>query len=71
MKPLLKRIQTSQLDTAFLDVGDPAAYIVAALHPERVQGLLTLSVGYGTNDPRQKIAYAQARAYWYHWFMAP
>jgi pimeloyl-ACP methyl ester carboxylesterase len=29
-----------------------------------------LSVGYGTNDPRQKITYAQARNYWYHWFMA-
>jgi pimeloyl-ACP methyl ester carboxylesterase len=155
MKPLLKRIQTSQLDMAFLDVGDPdgkpvvllhgwpddpttwnqvsveltkkgcrafipylrgfgptrflasgsarsgqlaalgqdvielierlglerfvlvghdwgarAAYIVAALHPVRVRGLLTLSVGYATNDPRQKLAYAQARAYWYHWFFA-
>src|SRR5262252_2105478 len=42
------------------DWGARAAYILAALHPERVQGLLTLSVGYGTNDPRQKIAYAQA-----------
>jgi len=52
------------------DWGARAAYILAALHPERVQGLLTLSVGYGTNDPRQKIAYAQARNYWYHWFFA-
>jgi len=52
------------------DWGARAAYILAALHPERVKGLLTLSVGYGTNDPRQKIAYAQARNYWYHWFFA-
>jgi len=50
------------------DWGARAAYILAALHPERVKGLLTLSVGYGTNDPRQKIAYAQARNYWYQWF---
>ncbi len=52
------------------DWGARAAYILAALHPERVQGLLTLSVGYGTNDPRQKMAYAQVRSYWYHWFFA-
>src|SRR5258707_3362361 len=29
-----------------------------------------LSVGYGTNDPDQMLGYAQARNYWYHWFMA-
>jgi pimeloyl-ACP methyl ester carboxylesterase len=52
------------------DWGARAAYILTALHPERVQGLLTLSVGYGTNDPNQMIAYAQARNYWYHWFFA-
>jgi pimeloyl-ACP methyl ester carboxylesterase len=32
--------------------------------------LVMLSVGYGTNDPQQKITYTQARNYWYHWFMA-
>jgi pimeloyl-ACP methyl ester carboxylesterase len=32
--------------------------------------LVMLSVGYGTNDPEQKITYTQARNYWYHWFMA-
>jgi pimeloyl-ACP methyl ester carboxylesterase len=29
-----------------------------------------VSVGYGTNDPAQKISYSQAHEYWYHWFMA-
>ncbi|WP_323119901.1 alpha/beta fold hydrolase [Burkholderia alba] len=32
--------------------------------------LVMLSVGYGTNDPRQALSYGQARNYWYHWFMA-
>ena len=29
-----------------------------------------LSVGYGTNDPNQPMSLAQARNYWYHWYMA-
>lgn len=29
-----------------------------------------LSVGYGTNDPNQPLSLAQARNYWYHWYMA-
>lgn len=32
--------------------------------------LVMLSVGYGTNDPDQPLSLAQARNYWYHWFMA-
>ena len=29
-----------------------------------------LSVGYGTNSPDQALSPAQARNYWYHWYMA-
>ena len=32
--------------------------------------LAMLSVGYGTNDPNQPLSLAQARNYWYHWYMA-
>ncbi len=32
--------------------------------------LVLMSVGYGTNDPKQQLSYLQARNYWYHWFMA-
>lgn len=32
--------------------------------------LVMLSVGYGTNDPRQPLSMLQTRNYWYHWFMA-
>ncbi len=50
------------------DWGARAAYIAAALWPERVRGLVTLSVGYGTSTPKDMISYDQARAYWYQWY---
>jgi pimeloyl-ACP methyl ester carboxylesterase len=50
------------------DWGARAAYIVASLWPERVRALIALAVGYGTNDPKQTLALAQARAYWYQWY---
>ena len=52
------------------DWGARAAYIAAALRPDRLRGLVTLSVGYGTNDPRQPLSYPQTRLYWYQWFFA-
>ena len=50
------------------DWGARAAYVAAALLPERVRGLVAISVGYGTNDPRQELSFEQARAYWYQWY---
>jgi pimeloyl-ACP methyl ester carboxylesterase len=52
------------------DWGARAAYIAASLAPERISHCVALSVGYGTNDPRQPLALRQARNYWYHWYMA-
>jgi pimeloyl-ACP methyl ester carboxylesterase len=52
------------------DWGARAAYIAAALLPQRVTHCVALSVGYGTNDSRQKLSLRQARNYWYHWYMA-
>jgi len=52
------------------DWGARAAYIAAALLPQKVTHCVALSVGYGTNDPRQKLSLRQARNYWYHWYMA-
>ncbi len=31
--------------------------------------LVMMSVGYGTNDPQQKITLQLAQNYWYHWYM--
>jgi pimeloyl-ACP methyl ester carboxylesterase len=52
------------------DWGARAAYIAASLEPRRVSHCVALSVGYGTNDPRQALSLRQARNYWYHWYMA-
>ncbi len=52
------------------DWGARAAYIFAALYPQRVRGLVALSVGYGTNAPDQALSYEQTSRYWYHWFFA-
>jgi pimeloyl-ACP methyl ester carboxylesterase len=52
------------------DWGARAAYIAAALAPERVSRCVAISVGWGTNDPQQPLSLKQSRNYWYHWFMA-
>lgn len=52
------------------DWGARAAYIAASLLPRRVTHCVALSVGYGTNDPRQRLSLRQAKNYWYHWYMA-
>ena len=36
----------------------------------RVSHLAMLSVGYGTNDPNQKLPLEQIQNYWYHWYMS-
>ncbi|MGI8650270.1 MAG: alpha/beta fold hydrolase [Rubrobacter sp.] len=51
------------------DWGARAAYIAAALMPERISSLVALAVGYGTNDPNQRLALDQVRQYWYQWFL--
>jgi pimeloyl-ACP methyl ester carboxylesterase len=50
------------------DWGARAAYIAAAIAPERVTHCVALSVGWGTNDPDQQLSLKQARNYWYHWY---
>jgi pimeloyl-ACP methyl ester carboxylesterase len=50
------------------DWGARAAYIAAAVAPERVTQCVALSVGWGTNDPDQELSLEQARNYWYHWY---
>lgn len=52
------------------DWGARAAANACGLRADAASHLVMLSVGYGTNDPRQPLALPQARNYWYHWFMA-
>jgi pimeloyl-ACP methyl ester carboxylesterase len=52
------------------DWGARAVYNATALRPDLVRSLVTLSVGYGTNNPDQIMSFEQARMYWYHWLFA-
>ncbi|WP_418316228.1 alpha/beta fold hydrolase [Piscinibacter sakaiensis] len=52
------------------DWGARAAAIACGLRPGVASHLVLLSVGYGTNSADQPLSLAQARNYWYHWYMA-
>ncbi len=52
------------------DWGARAVANAVGLAPGLASHMVSVSVGYGTNDPSQAMALEQARCYWYHWFMA-
>src|SRR6266478_2260347 len=52
------------------DWGARAAYIASCIAPGRVTHCVAISVGWGTNDPNQKLSLRQTQNYWYHWYMA-
>lgn len=72
-RDLLEFIDTLQLDKPVLighDWGARAAGNACGLAPGIASHLVMMSVGYGTNDPQQKLSLVQVRNYWYHWYMA-
>ena len=52
------------------DWGARAAANACGLSANIASHLVMVSVGYGTNLPNQKLDFAQAKSYWYHWLMA-
>ena len=52
------------------DWGARAGYVVGALFPERVAGLLAMSAGYSTAKPIRELSYELTSAYWYEWLVA-
>jgi len=51
------------------DWGARAAYVLAALWPERIERLVAVSVGYETGSkPGNELNIEQVHAYWYQWF---
>lgn len=52
------------------DWGARAAYIAACTAADRVSHCVGISVGWGSNDPSQRLSLKQAQNYWYHWYMA-
>lgn len=51
------------------DWGARAVANACGLAPGVASHLVMLSVGYGTNSPDQALSLAQARNYWYQWYM--
>lgn len=52
------------------DWGARAAANACGLRPGVASHLVMLSVGYGTNNPDQKLSMDMLRNYWYHWLIA-
>jgi pimeloyl-ACP methyl ester carboxylesterase len=52
------------------DWGARAGYVLGALFPERVSGLLAISAGYATSKPILEMPYELTSAYWYEWLVA-
>lgn len=72
-RDLLDFIEVLELQQPMLighDWGARAAANACGLREGVASHLVMLSVGYGTNDPNQPLSLAQARNYWYHWYMA-
>ncbi len=72
-RDLIGFVQALGLDKPVLvghDWGARAVLNAGGLAPGLAAQLVSVSVGYGTNDPSQPMPLEQARAYWYHWFMA-
>ncbi|QTI69384.1 alpha/beta fold hydrolase [Gordonia polyisoprenivorans] len=51
------------------DWGARAAYIAAALRPQRVRACAAISVGWGTNGRDQALSFLQTQHYWYQWLI--
>jgi pimeloyl-ACP methyl ester carboxylesterase len=72
-RDLLEFIAALQISRPALvghDWGARAVANACGLSPGIASHLVMLSVGYGTNDPKQNLSLQQAQNYWYHWYMA-
>src|SRR6266542_3749056 len=69
-RDLLEGLDLRDVVLAGHDWGARASYVASVLVPERVRGLVALSVGYGSTSLDAPISFEQARAYWYQWFFA-
>lgn len=61
------------IDRFFLaghDWGARITYLASALYPSRIRGAAALAVGYGNAQGETALDLAQARNYWYQWYLA-
>ncbi|WP_211328621.1 alpha/beta fold hydrolase [Thermomonospora umbrina] len=66
----IERLDLRDVVVSGHDWGARAAYVVGAVFPERLRGLVAMSAGYAASGPDQEISFPLARAYWYEWFVA-
>lgn len=66
----LSALAQDLLEVVGHDWGARAAYIASCLAPQRITHCVALSVGWGTNDPNQRLSLQQTRNYWYQWYLA-
>jgi pimeloyl-ACP methyl ester carboxylesterase len=67
---LIEGLDLHDVALAGHDWGARASYVASVLLPERVRGLVAMSVGYGSTSLEAPISFEQAHAYWYQWFFA-
>lgn len=65
---LLDRLGIKRVHFIGHDWGAMAGYAMAALHPERLKSLVTISVPFSPG-PRKVAEFPQARAFWYQWLL--
>ncbi len=71
-RDLIEFIDAMKLDRPVLvghDWGARAVANACGLRAGIASHMVMLSVGYGTNNPKQAITLELARNYWYHWYM--
>jgi pimeloyl-ACP methyl ester carboxylesterase len=67
---LIEGLDLRDLVLAGHDWSARAGYVASVVVPERIRGLVAMSVGYGSAGLDAPISFQQARAYWYQWFFA-
>jgi pimeloyl-ACP methyl ester carboxylesterase len=67
---LLEALELRDVLVVGHDWGARAAYVVGALFPERVRGIVAISAGHVTNRPDAPLSWPLTRAYWYEWLVA-
>jgi pimeloyl-ACP methyl ester carboxylesterase len=66
----LEALDLKDVVIAGYDWGARAGYVVAALHPERLKGLVAMAAPYPPSNPKEPISYDLAKSYWYEWSCA-
>ncbi len=65
---LIDALQLGRTVVVGQDWGARAAYVAAALYPDRVRSIVTLASPYVMYEQKQPVPPPQVQAYWYQWY---